>query len=144
MSVYTAQLLCLMFIGLFKLKKYHPISVFSPEAGFEEFEPRFKFKLRLKYGWFHLKLYSIFQVLAGAQLKPVFGGFQTRLKFNKFGLSFIISSVYRNHIFKLVILEFLISLYTSFLYVPGRNCIGSLFTFNLCFTVEFNIRSNIF
>ena len=135
---------CCASCSLDKLKNYHPISVFSPEAGFEEFEPRFKFKLRLKYGWFHLKLYSIFQVLSRRSIKTGFWGFQTRLKFNKFGLSFIISSVYRNHIFKLVILEFLISLYTSFLYVPGRNCIGSLFTFNLCFTVEFNIRSNIF
>ena len=28
--------------------------VLTPEAEFKEFEPR------LKYGWFHLKLYSIF------------------------------------------------------------------------------------
>ena len=27
------------------------------EAEFKEFEPRLKFKPRLKYGWFHLKLY---------------------------------------------------------------------------------------
>ena len=27
------------------------------EAEFKEFEPWFKFKPRLKYGWFHLKLY---------------------------------------------------------------------------------------
>ena len=27
------------------------------EAGFKEFEPRFKFNPLLKYGWFHLKLY---------------------------------------------------------------------------------------
>jgi len=26
-------------------------------AEFKEFERRFKFKPRLKYGWFHLKLY---------------------------------------------------------------------------------------
>ena len=28
-----------------------------PEAEFKEFEPRLKFKLWVKYGWFHLKLY---------------------------------------------------------------------------------------
>ena len=33
-----------------------PISLL-PEAEFKEFEPRLKFKPRLKYGWFHLKLY---------------------------------------------------------------------------------------
>ena len=34
-----------------------------PEAEFKEFEPRFKLKPRLKYGWFHLKLFSMFQDL---------------------------------------------------------------------------------
>ena len=34
------------------------------EAEFKEFYPRLKFKPRLKYGWFHLKLYSIFQDLS--------------------------------------------------------------------------------
>ena len=29
-----------------------------------EFERRFKFKPRLKYGWFHLKLYQMFQDLS--------------------------------------------------------------------------------
>ena len=29
----------------------------------KEFERRFKFKSRLKYGWFHLKLYQMFQDL---------------------------------------------------------------------------------
>ena len=28
---------------------------------FKEFERRFKFKLRLKYGWFYLKLYQVFE-----------------------------------------------------------------------------------
>ena len=32
-----------------------------PVAEFEEFERRFKFKPRFKYGWFHLKLYQMFQ-----------------------------------------------------------------------------------
>ena len=30
------------------------------EAKLKEFEPRLKFKTRLKYGWFHLKLNSRF------------------------------------------------------------------------------------
>ena len=34
------------------------------EAEFKEFEPRFKFKPRLYYGWFHLKLYQMFQDLS--------------------------------------------------------------------------------
>ena len=36
----------------------------SPVAKFKEFEWRFKFKPRLKYGWFHLKLYQMFQDLS--------------------------------------------------------------------------------
>ena len=53
----------------------------DPEAEFKEFTPR------LKHGWFHLKLYSIFQDLGRrSQLKPAFEGFETRLlKFIKFG-----------------------------------------------------------
>ena len=30
-------------------------------AEFKEFEGRFEFKPRLKYDWFHLKLYQMFQ-----------------------------------------------------------------------------------
>ena len=45
----------------------------NPETEFKEFEPR------LKYGWFHLKLYSIYQDETG------FGRFKTRIKFIKFG-----------------------------------------------------------
>ena len=37
---------------------------FKPVAEFKEFERRFKFKPRLKYGWFHLKLYQMFQDLS--------------------------------------------------------------------------------
>ena len=33
-------------------------------AEFKEFERRFKFKPRFKYGWFHLKLYQMFQDLS--------------------------------------------------------------------------------
>ena len=36
----------------------------SPVAEFKEFERQFKFKPRLKYGWFHLKLYQMFQGLS--------------------------------------------------------------------------------
>ena len=36
-------------------------------AEFNEFERRFKFKPRLKYGWFHLKC---FKIQAGAKFKP--------------------------------------------------------------------------
>ena len=35
-----------------------------PVAKFKEFKRRFKFKPRLKYGWFHLKLYQMFQDLS--------------------------------------------------------------------------------
>ena len=33
----------------------------KPEAKFKEFQQRLKFESRLKYGWFRLKLYSMFQ-----------------------------------------------------------------------------------
>ena len=36
------------------------IAGFGPKAEFKEFEPRLKFKPRLKYGWFQLKLYYPF------------------------------------------------------------------------------------
>ena len=36
----------------------------GPVAEFKEFERRFKFKPRFKYGWFHLKLYQMFQDLS--------------------------------------------------------------------------------
>ena len=38
-------------------------------AEFKEFERRFKFIPRFKYGWFHLKLYQMFQDLSGAKFK---------------------------------------------------------------------------
>ena len=43
-----------------------------PEAEFKEFELRLKFKPRLKYGWFHLKLYSIFQDLSRRSIETGF------------------------------------------------------------------------
>ena len=36
----------------------------QPVAEFKEFERRFKFKPRFKYGWFQLKLYQMFQDLS--------------------------------------------------------------------------------
>ena len=44
------------------------------EAEFKEFEPRLKFKTRLKYDWFHLKLYSMFQDLSRRSIKTGFKG----------------------------------------------------------------------
>ena len=42
------------------------------EAEFKEFEPRLKFETRLKYGWFHLKSYSIFQDLSRRSIETGF------------------------------------------------------------------------
>ena len=33
----------------------------DPESEFKEFDRRLEFETRLKYGWFPLKLYSMFQ-----------------------------------------------------------------------------------
>ena len=44
------------------------------EAEFKEFEPWLKFKPQLKYGWFHLKLYSMFQDLSRHLIEPIFEG----------------------------------------------------------------------
>ena len=41
-------------------------------AEFKEFERRFKFKPRFKYGWFHLKLYQMFQDLSRRFIKTGF------------------------------------------------------------------------
>ena len=60
----------------------------TSEAEFKEFERWFKFKPRLKYSWFHLKLYSIFPDLSrclietAAEIKE----FEPRLKFGWFHL----------------------------------------------------------
>ena len=49
------------------------LSTFKPtEAEFKEFEPLLKFKPRLKYGWFHLNLYSIFQDLSRRSIETGF------------------------------------------------------------------------
>ena len=37
--------------------KLSGLIIVNPEAEFKEFDPRLKFKSRLKNGWFHLKLY---------------------------------------------------------------------------------------
>ena len=54
---------------------------FAPESGFKEFEPRLKFEMRLKYAWFHLKLYSMFQDLSRRSIQT---GFR-RSGFSKLG-----------------------------------------------------------
>ncbi len=46
----------------------------QPEAEFKEFEPRIKYKPQLKYGWFHLNLYWIFQDLSRRSIKTGFWG----------------------------------------------------------------------
>ena len=42
------------------------------EGEFKEFESRLKFKLRFKYGWFHLKFYLIFQNLRRRSIETGF------------------------------------------------------------------------
>ena len=49
------------------------------EAEFKEFEPQFKFKPRLKYGWFNLKLYKIFQDLCRRIIETGFGDLRRSL-----------------------------------------------------------------
>ena len=44
----------------------------KPEAEFKEFERQLKFKLWLKYGLFHLKLYSMFQDLSRCSIETSF------------------------------------------------------------------------
>ena len=65
-------------------------SLMRPMAEFKEFERRFKFKPRLKYGWFHLKIVSnVSRFKPALNLNRVladFGGFKPRLIFFKFHL----------------------------------------------------------
>jgi len=42
------------------------------ETEFKEFEPRLKFETQLKYSWFHLKLYSMFQDLSWRSIDLLF------------------------------------------------------------------------
>ena len=44
----------------------------KPEAEFKEFKPRPKFETWLKYSWFTLKLYSIFQGLSRRSIETDF------------------------------------------------------------------------
>ena len=69
----------IIFILEFLLKFIKKILNMKPEAELKKFESR------LKYGWFHLKLYLIFQDLSRRSIKTGFVGFETRLKFIKFG-----------------------------------------------------------
>ena len=61
------------------------------EAEFKEFEPRLKFEMLLKYGWFHLKLYSMFKDLSRRSIET---GFKTLLKFIKFEHRFFLIAGY--------------------------------------------------
>ena len=45
-----------------------------PEAEIKEFKPWLKFKLKLKYGWFHLKSYSMLQDLSRRSIETGFKG----------------------------------------------------------------------
>ena len=81
-----SELLIKTFIPVSRIFDNEDDNFIFSEAEFKEFEPRFKFKPRLKFCWFHLNLYSIFQDLSRRSIKTVFGGFETRLKFIKLGL----------------------------------------------------------
>ena len=62
-----------------------PFLIYQPEAEFKEFESRLKFETHLKYCWFRLKLYSMFQDLGRCSIETGFWlYFQMRLKFLKF------------------------------------------------------------
>ena len=56
------------------LNPHLPIRIILSEAEFNEFELRLKFKPGLKYGWFHLKLYLIFQDLSRSSIETGFWG----------------------------------------------------------------------
>ena len=51
------------------MKRRSKKEITLPEAEIKEFEPR-----RLKFGWFHLKLYSIFQDLSRRSIESGFCG----------------------------------------------------------------------
>ena len=44
----------------------------NSETEFKEFESQLKFETRLKYGWFHLKLDSMFQDLSRPSVETCF------------------------------------------------------------------------
>ena len=54
------------------LPNYPNNRIMRSEAEFKEFEPPLKFETRLKYGWFNLNLYSMFQDL---RRRPIETGF---------------------------------------------------------------------
>ena len=59
---------CQKIVFLSKIEKRRNL----PAAEFKEFEPRLEFETRLKYGWFHLKLYSMFQDLSRRSIETGF------------------------------------------------------------------------
>ena len=65
----TRQEFFIMSYYIFKIKFHGKMSlilncIHISEMEFKEFERWFKLKPRLKYGWFHLKLYQMFQDLS--------------------------------------------------------------------------------
>ena len=48
-------------------------------AEFKEFELWLKFETPLEYGWFHLKLYSMFEDFSQRSIETGILGFETRL-----------------------------------------------------------------
>ena len=62
----------LKIILIFSLYPGKCLNFNTSEAEFKEFEPRLKFKPWLKYGWFHFKLYSIFQDLRRRSIETGF------------------------------------------------------------------------
>ena len=59
---------------LLRRTKLFSIYYMSPEAKFKKFEPWLKFKPRVKYGWFYLKLYYIIQDLSRRSIDTGFWG----------------------------------------------------------------------
>ena len=59
MNLFTVLIKTSFYLELLRRLNAFSISIMKTESEFKEFEPRLKFKPRLKYGWFYLKLYSI-------------------------------------------------------------------------------------
>ena len=66
-------------VTLREIVSFQVESANKPEAELTEFETP------IKYIWFNLKLYSMFQDLSRRSIGTGFNGFKMQLKFNKFG-----------------------------------------------------------
>ena len=53
-----------IYICLVLLFRFYEEKIIRPLVEFKEFDRRFNFEPRLKYGWLHLKLYQMFQDLS--------------------------------------------------------------------------------